>query len=136
MSATESVVNLLITVGGGGVGLAVINQIFARRRTNAEAESIEIDTSAKVLKTVGGELERLHARFEALEERFDASERQRALAERRAVESEWRESMLQEQVDKLTASYNATRSRVDQLTALLVASGVDVPPWTPPSGIR
>ena len=136
MNIASSVINLLLTIAGGSVGLAVINQVFARRKTNAEAESIEADTAAKLLKGVTDELGRLQERQIALEKRFTDSESLREEAEKRARTSEATEHELRQQIRILDRAYTQTRARVDLLTEMLRAAGVDVPPWTPPAGIK
>lgn len=136
MSIASSIINLLLTIAGGSVGLAVINQIFARRKTNAEAESIEADTAAKLLRGVTDELGRLQERQITLEKRFTESESRREDAERRARASEDVERELRRQIAVLDRAYTQTRARVDVLTEMLKAAGVNVPPWTPPAGIR
>ncbi|HEY5956096.1 MAG TPA: hypothetical protein VIV60_06070 [Polyangiaceae bacterium] len=135
MNVAQSLTNLLITVAGGGVGLAIINQFFARRRTNAEAESIEADTATKLLKGVTDELERLQARQITLEKRFSESEVQREQAVRKARDMELLERDLRGQIKTLDRAYTLTRARVDVLTDMLKAAGLDIPPWTPPAGI-
>jgi chromosome segregation ATPase len=136
VNVTSSIVNLLITIAGGSAGLAIINQVFARRKTNAEAESIEAETAAKLLRGVTDELVRLQQRQIALENRFTESERLREEAERRVYAAERTERELRGQIATLDRAYTLTRSRVDVLTEMLKAAGHTVPPWTPPAGIK
>ena len=117
------------------MGLAVINQVFARRENNAKAESIEAETAARLLKSVTDELERLQKRQVVLEGRFDESEKKREEAEDRAYASFINERELRGQIATLDKAYTLTRARVDLLTDMLKAAGVNVPPWTPPAGI-
>lgn len=135
MNLASSVSNILLALASGGAGLAIINQFFARRRTNAEAESIEADTAAKLLKSVSDELERLQLRQIALEKRFTDSEAARILAEEKARELAAAERELRIHLASLQRAYTATRTRVDYLTQVVKEAGLTVLPWTPPTGI-
>lgn len=143
MSIATIISNVLLALATGGVGLAVVNQIFARRRVIAEAESIEVDTAAKLLRGVTDELERMHARQKSLEDKFDACDQAREAAERRAREAERRayetqqaESELRSHMVTLQRAYTITRRRVEYLTEVVKDAGIPVSTWsTPPNGI-
>jgi hypothetical protein len=135
VNLASSVSNVLIAIASGGAGLAVINQVFARRKTNAEAESIEADTAAKLLRGVSDELERLQGRQIALEKRFTESETIRLDVEARAREITAAEKETRRHLATLQRAYTATRARVDYLTEVVKEAGLTVAPWTPPSGI-
>ena len=143
MNLASAIANVLIAIGTGGIGLAIVNQIFARRRSNAEAESIEADTAAKLLRGVTSELERLQSKQIAVEGRVDECERAREDAERRARLAEQRafeafiaEQELRRHLATLQKAYTITRQRVEYLTEVVQQAGIAVAPWsTPPSGI-
>lgn len=143
MNLASTISNFLLAIATGGVGLAIVNQIFARRKANAEAESIEADTAAKLLRGVTDELERMHLRQKAMEEKFDASDRAREAAEQRARRAERRayevqqaEQELRGHLATLQKAYTVTRQRVEYLTEVVREAGIQVSVWTtPPNGI-
>lgn len=142
MNLSSTVSNVLIAAATGGAGIAAVNQVFARRKANAEAESIEADTAAKLIKGVTDELERLQGRQISIEKRFSDSEVSREEAERRVRAAERRahdaylaEQELRTHLATLLKAYNITRQRVEYLTEVVLQAGIQVSTWsTPPSG--
>lgn len=116
-----------LLVGGGGV--AVINALFGRRKALAEAESIEADTATKLLRGVTEEIGRLQERIRQLEGRIEK-------AESRADQARKREEELTGRFVTLRNAYQMTLGRVEYLTKIVSAAGLDVTAWTPPKGIE
>lgn len=143
MNFASAIANIFMVVGTGGVGLAVVNQIFARRKSNAEAESIEADTAAKLLRGITNELERVQAKQITLEKRVDecdeareSSERRARAAERRAHAAHIETTELTSHLATLQKAYTITRRRVEYLTEVVREAGIPVSNWsTPPDGI-
>jgi hypothetical protein len=131
----DAVTDILLALAGGGLGVGLINGLLSRRKTRAEAESIEVTTATQLIRSITEEVGRLQARIAELEGRVTASERRALDAERRANESEGREHELRGQIGALSTAYTITRNRVDYLTSVVVAAGLAVAPWTPPNGI-
>jgi chromosome segregation ATPase len=129
-----SIANILVALTGGGAIVAVINSLFARRRSTAEAESIEADTATKLLKSVTEELARLQQRLANLETQFANSETARMRAEELAHREQLNNIELKGHIASLQRAYAATRARVNYLTEVVRQSGQDVSNWTPPSG--
>jgi predicted RNase H-like nuclease (RuvC/YqgF family) len=133
-----------MAISGGGVLAAVVGHFFLRRRTNAEAESIEAETASKLLKGVTGELERMQAkqivfesRVEKCEKAREESERRARSAERLAHESLLAEKELRANLATLQKAYMITRRRVEYLTEVVQQAGIKVSTWsTPPAGIE
>jgi chromosome segregation ATPase len=126
--------NILIAVFSGGAFGAIVQVFATRRKSTAEAESIEADTAAKLLTTVSDELERLQARQNTLEARFTTSETSRQLAQQQFFEEQLVTRELRAHIASLQRAYNVTRTRVGYLTEVVRNAGLDVTPWTPPSG--
>jgi TolA-binding protein len=116
-----------LLVGGGGV--AVINALFGRRKTIAEAESIETETATKLLRGVTEEIGRLQERIRQLEERVEK-------AESRADQARKREEGLTGRFVTLRNAYRTTLCRVEYLTEIVSSAGLDVTAWTPPKGLE
>lgn len=128
MNLEQLISQAFLPLMAGGVGVAVINAMFGRRKSVAEAESIEAETATKLLRGVTEEIGRLQERIRQLEERVEAAER-RADQERREKE------LVVGQLGGLRTAYAACLDRIAYLTGMVRAAGLDVSEWTPPKGM-
>ena len=121
----EELAPIVVALAGGGFLASVTNSLFGRGKAKAEVESIEAETSIRLLKGVTEEIGRLQTRIGQLETKLEAD----------AEKARKREEGLEERLAVLRTAYQATRDRVDYLTAMVRRAGLDISEWTPPSGV-
>lgn len=135
MTVATSVIQIIIATIGSGALISIINALVARRKTNAETESIIASTAQSLLKDVNVELKEMRDRLDTVEGQLEESRKRARIAEDEAQKARLAELELRMHVGVLQRNVTAYRRRVEYLTQLLESAGIEVTVWTPPKGL-
>jgi chromosome segregation ATPase len=133
--AASSIIQIIIATIGSGALISAINALVARRKTNAESESIIASTAQSLLRDVNIELKEMRDRLDTVEGQLEEARKRARIAEDEAQKVRHAEFELRMHVGVLERNVNAYRQRVECLTQLLEQAGIEVTPWTPPKGL-